>query len=93
MTEQSGMSQALTMGVPLRVETVDMKMENVTAYAVDGTPADCTKLALEFLLKDASTHNIMESINKLYDIVYIDNNDSFDDNSIMLNFLKKPWNE
>ena len=52
MTEQSGMSQALTMGVPLRVETVDMKMENVTAYAVEGTPADCTKLALEFLLKE-----------------------------------------
>ena len=40
------------MGVPLRVETVDMKMENVTAYAVEGTPADCTKLALEFLLKE-----------------------------------------
>lgn len=37
------------------------------------------KMDLEFLLKDASTHNIMESINKLYDIVYIDNNDSFDD--------------
>lgn len=52
MTEQSGMSQALTMGVPLRVETVDMKMENVTAYAMEGTPADCTKLALEFLLKE-----------------------------------------
>ena len=52
MTEQSGMSQALTMGVPLRVETVDMKMKNVTAYAVEGTPADCTKLALEFLLKE-----------------------------------------
>lgn len=40
------------MGVPLHVETVDMKMKNVTAYAVEGTPADCTKLALEFLLKE-----------------------------------------
>ena len=49
MTEQSGMSQALTMGVPLRVETVDMKMKNVTAYAVEGTPADCTKLGTDVL--------------------------------------------
>lgn len=52
MTEQSGMSQALTMGVPLRVKSVDMKLENITAYAVEGTPADCTKLALELLLKE-----------------------------------------
>lgn len=36
MTEQSGMSQALTMGVPLRVKSVDMKLENITAYAVEG---------------------------------------------------------
>ena len=32
MTEQSGMSQALTMGVPLRVETVDMKMVSVGKF-------------------------------------------------------------
>lgn len=50
--EQSGMSQALTMGIPLRVQDIDMQIENVTAYSVEGTPADCTKLALEFLLKE-----------------------------------------
>lgn len=50
--EQSGMSQALTMGIPLRVQNIDMQINNVIAYSVEGTPADCTKLALEFLLKE-----------------------------------------
>ena len=69
MTEQSGMSQALTMGVPLRVETVDMKMENVTAYAVEGTPADCTKLALELDVKGLM--NIQYAVKLDEEMVYI----------------------
>ena len=53
--EQSGMSQALTMGVPLRVKQIkadELNLKDVLAYSVDGTPADCTKLALEVLLKE-----------------------------------------
>lgn len=53
-TEQSGKSQALTMGVALKVrdENILPEFSNVKSYSVEGTPADCTKLALEILLKD-----------------------------------------
>lgn len=37
------------------------------------------KMNLQFLLTDVSTHEIMETVNKLYDIVYINNNKGFDD--------------
>lgn len=50
MQEQSGMSQALTVGKPLHVKNIDLGINGVKAYSVSGTPADCSKLALEFLL-------------------------------------------
>lgn len=53
-TQQSGMAQALTMGVALKVKNETILPDDlpVKAYSVEGTPADCTKLALEILLKD-----------------------------------------
>lgn len=71
--EQSGMSQALTMGIPLRVQNVDMQINNVIAYSVEGTPADCTKLALEFLLKekpDLIISGINNGLNLGTDVLY-----------------------
>ena len=50
--EQSGMSQALSVGVPLIVHEEDLGIDGVWARSVEGTPADCTKLALEILLKE-----------------------------------------
>lgn len=62
MQEQSGMSQALTVGKPLRVKNVDLNIDGVKAYSVSGTPADCSKLALEFLL-DKKPELVISGIN------------------------------
>lgn len=41
----SGMSHAITISKPMRIKTVS-KAEGLTIYKVNGTPADCIKLAL-----------------------------------------------
>ncbi len=61
--QQSGMSQALSVGVELCVQRVDIGVDNVEAYSVGGTPADCTKLALEILVKD-KIDLVISGINK-----------------------------
>ncbi|MFA6074437.1 MAG: 5'/3'-nucleotidase SurE [Negativicutes bacterium] len=51
--ERSAQSQALTINQPLMIHEQDLIIANVTAYRVEGTPADCVKLALgEILLND-----------------------------------------
>ena len=50
--EQSGVGTAISMHHPVRVTEVPPRVEGVTAYAVEGTPADCTILALESLIED-----------------------------------------
>ncbi|WP_110952873.1 5'/3'-nucleotidase SurE [Anaerosinus massiliensis] len=50
--EQSAMSQAITMHMPIRVQSYEFNTENVTGWSVDGTPTDCVKLALETLLTE-----------------------------------------
>ena len=46
---QSGKSQAITIYDMLRVRTVSQS-EDVTVYALNGTPVDCVKFALDHLL-------------------------------------------
>ncbi len=49
--EQSAVSHAITMHRPLRVEKVRyLHNEDLNCNAVTGTPADCVKLAVEYLL-------------------------------------------
>ena len=49
----SGMSHRITPGGTLRVEKVpDFPAPVEFAYKVDGTPADCVKVALGYLLKE-----------------------------------------
>lgn len=44
--ERSGASHSFTMFMPLRAQQVTIPgVEDVTAYAVSGTPVDCVKLA------------------------------------------------
>lgn len=50
--ERSATGHAITMFRPLRVEPVKLKDLDVEAYAVDGTPSDCVKLAVEALMTD-----------------------------------------
>jgi len=49
--QQSAVGHAITMHRPLRVREVS-KDENFFGYAVDGTPADCVKLAIRHLMKN-----------------------------------------
>ena len=49
----SAMSHRITLGRPLRLETVDFPVENVSAYSLDGTPADCVKAALDAILPES----------------------------------------
>lgn len=47
-TSQSGMSHAVTMYNPLYLRTV-RQSENVTVYAVSGTPVDCVKMGYDYI--------------------------------------------
>ena len=48
--ERSASSQAITMNKPIRVDEVELKIDNTQAWSSSGTPTDCVKLAIETLL-------------------------------------------
>lgn len=50
-TEQSAVGHAITISDPLRVREVEKDSE-FFGYAVNGTPADCVKIAVRAILKD-----------------------------------------
>lgn len=50
--ERSATGHALTLHKPLRVDKVSLGGEIQAAYAVNGTPSDCVKLATATLLKE-----------------------------------------
>ncbi|MDQ0287652.1 5'-nucleotidase [Desulfofundulus luciae] len=50
--ERSATGHGITVHRPLRLETVSIPGIKARAWAVDGTPADCVKLAVEDLLPD-----------------------------------------
>ena len=69
----SAMSHRITLGRPLRLEAVDFPVENVSAYSLDGTPADCVKAALDAILPekpDVVLSGINHGYNVGYDVVY-----------------------
>lgn len=47
--EQSGMGHAITVHRPLRVQAVDVIPQSAKSFTVDGTPADCVKMAVQGL--------------------------------------------
>lgn len=51
--ERSGVGHAITVSHPLRVREIDLFSGVEQCYMVDGTPADCVKLALEELKIEA----------------------------------------
>ncbi|MFR9649882.1 MAG: 5'/3'-nucleotidase SurE [Rikenellaceae bacterium] len=61
-THQSGMSHAITMHMPLYPETI-YKNERVELCALNGTPVDCVKYALDYKLKDESVDLVLSGIN------------------------------
>lgn len=62
MQHQSGKSSAITLSEPLRAIKVRQE-PGLTVYAVNGTPADCAKLALSQLLEDRKPTLMLSGIN------------------------------
>ena len=58
-SEQSATSHALTLHKPVR-----MKKLSANCFAVDGTPADCVNLAVNFILKGKKPDLLFSGINK-----------------------------
>lgn len=50
--ERSASAHAITIHRPLHVEELNLNEGRSRAWAVNGTPADCTKLAVEAILRD-----------------------------------------
>ena len=61
-TEQSAMGHAITLTQPLKVRKVEEEGEFI-GYSVNGTPADCVKLAITVLLEKAPKL-VVSGINK-----------------------------
>lgn len=59
--ERSAIGHAITMSQPLRVTTED---ERSNHWIIDGTPADCVKLAIEHLLQANPPDLIVSGINR-----------------------------
>src|SRR5690349_12724732 len=69
---QSGMGHAITIGVPLRLNKVNV-FEDIEAYQCTGTPVDCVKLAVDKILHhkpdiclSGINHGANHSINVIY---------------------------
>src|SRR3990170_6124582 len=69
---QSGMGHAITIGVPLRLNKVNV-FEGIEAYQCTGTPVDCVKLAVDKVLRhkpdiclSGINHGANHSINVIY---------------------------
>nr|WP_231686994.1 5'/3'-nucleotidase SurE [Bacillus sp. JCM 19034] len=50
--ERSAISHSITLRQPLKASPVTLFGENVQAWAVNGTPADCVKLGMDVLMKE-----------------------------------------
>ncbi len=48
-SQQSAVSQGLTIHEPLQIEQMENLFQDITSYAISGKPADCIKVALEYL--------------------------------------------
>ncbi|MES2882919.1 MAG: 5'/3'-nucleotidase SurE [Bacteroidota bacterium] len=69
---QSGMGHAITIGVPLRLNKVNM-FDGIESYQCTGTPVDCVKLAVDKVLHSKPdicisgiNHGANHSINVIY---------------------------
>jgi 5'-nucleotidase len=69
---QSGMGHAITIGIPLRLNKVNL-FEDIEAYQCTGTPVDCVKLAVDKVLHhkpdiciSGINHGANHSINVIY---------------------------
>jgi 5'-nucleotidase len=69
---QSGKGHAITIGVPLRLDQVDI-FEGIEAWQCSGTPVDCVKLARDKILRrkpDICVSGINHGANHSINIIY-----------------------
>ena len=59
---QSGMGHAITIGNPLRLERANL-FDGADAYTCSGTPADCVKLAKNFVMENKKPDLVLSGIN------------------------------
>ncbi|MCO7124417.1 5'/3'-nucleotidase SurE [Sporolactobacillus shoreicorticis] len=50
--EQSAVSHSITLSYPIKATPLNIFPNNVSAWAVNGTPADCVKMGIEVLMKE-----------------------------------------
>ena len=62
-TEQSAKSHALTTEIPLKLDAYNGENENPRLYALTGTPSDCMKFGLSYLLADDMPDLVISGIN------------------------------
>ncbi len=62
-TERSATGHAITIYKPLRVNKIRFFDTDVDAYSINGTPADCVKLAVDSLLKEKKPDLVVSGIN------------------------------
>lgn len=70
---QSGMGHAITIGLPLRMNKVDLFGKTIDAYECSGTPVDCVKLARDKVLHglpDICLSGINHGANHSINIIY-----------------------
>ena len=65
----SAMSHCISVHSKLKVTKVDFPVEDVKAYSVTGTPADCVKAAMEVVLPD-KPDMVFSGINHGYNVGY-----------------------
>ena len=71
--ERSAASNALTLGMPLRVKEVPFEIPGVKAFSTSGTPADCAKLGIDYFepeKPDLVVSGINKGPNMCCDIMY-----------------------
>ncbi|QTL98357.1 5'/3'-nucleotidase SurE [Iocasia frigidifontis] len=71
--ERSAAGHSITISNPLRVKEVELEIEGLKAYKINGTPADCVKLGVEKLIDfrpDFIISGINDGSNLGYDVLY-----------------------
>ncbi|KAB3534009.1 5'/3'-nucleotidase SurE [Alkaliphilus pronyensis] len=61
--EQSATGHSITLHRPLRVSNTKFFDTELEAHAIDGTPVDCVKVAVEAILKDRKPDIVVSGIN------------------------------
>ncbi len=63
-TEMSAVGHAITLTTPLRVRRVETADGDFFGYAVNGTPADCVKIAVRELMKENPPDLVVSGVNQ-----------------------------